>query len=423
MNFNRRQFLTAAAIGAGMVMLPSGLRLNAQDKPAAGKKKKTDPVLVLLYLRGGADALNMIVPYTDKRYYEIRPTIAIPAKGEGAVLNLDKKFGLHPSLSGLNDWFKKGKLAPFVNVGSNHATRSHFSAQDFMEYAAPGNRTIRDGWLNRFLNATKQDTDSNLRALAMQGLLPRSLRGERPVLAVPNKKVMKDEELLELFEDLYGEEDKKSDDMKTRDKEDKDAVRETGKKTIETLKRYREIMSKPIDGKREKFPAGKLGSQMKDVAQVIRADIGMQIACVDIGGWDDHVNEGGVEGNLATRLKTLGDSISAFATDIGDKLDNTLILCMSEFGRTARENGNTGTDHGHGGCMFMLGGNIDGGKVHGSWTGLSDEALYKKRDLPVTTDFRDVFNEVLVSHLGHAPSADFFPDYQAKRVSGLFKNG
>lgn len=428
-NLNRRNFLKAAALGAGVLVLPSGLiRLRAQDKSEAKDGKKKHPALVVVFLRGGADALNVVVPFADKRYYELRPTIAIPDKGDGAVLPLDKQFGLHPSLDALLPWYEKKRLAPMVCVGSPHATRSHFDAQDFMEYAAPGNRTVRAGWLNRMLDATRGEEDSNLRALAMQGLLPRSLRGDYSVLAVPDKKVLKDDELLELFDDLYAEEEKKEsaegDAKKPADemeKREEDSVRGTGRDTVETLKHYREIMAKPVKGERAKFPGGKLGDQLKDVAQVMRADVGLELACVDVGGWDDHVNEGGPEGNLADRLKTLGDSLGAFATDIGDRLDDTLILCMSEFGRTARENGNNGTDHGHGGFMFLLGGKVDGGKVHGEWNGLKDEALYQKRDLAVTTDFRDVFNEVLTSHVGHTPNEKFFPGYTPNRVKGLFK--
>jgi uncharacterized protein (DUF1501 family) len=272
------------------------------------------------------------------------------------------------------------------------------------------------------LGATGGDEDSNLRALAMQGLLPRSLRGDFPVLAVPDKKVLKDDELLELFDDLYGEDEREKPDKEQTEQREEDSVRDTGRETVETLKHYREIMAKPLEGERAKFPTGKLGDQLKDVAQVMRADVGLELACVDVGGWDDHVNEGGAEGNLADRLKNLGDALGAFATDIGDRLDDTLVVCMSEFGRTARENGNNGTDHGHGGLMFLLGGKVDGGKVHGEWNGLKEEALYQKRDLAVTTDFRDVFNEVLCSHVACTPKDGFFPGYNPKRVKGLFRS-
>jgi len=421
-NLNRRNFLKATALGAGLLMLPSGLvRMRAQDKPEAKGGEKKHPALVVVFLRGGADALNVVVPFADKRYYELRPTIAIPEKGDGAVLPLDKQFGLHPSLDALLPWYEKKRLAPLVCVGSTHATRSHFDAQDFMEYAAPGNRTVRAGWLNRMLEATHGEEDSKLRALAMQGLLPRALRGDYSVLAVPDKKVLKDDELLELFDDLYGEVGAKEPANAEMEKREDDSVRGTGRDTVETLKHYREIMTKPVKGERAKFPAGKLGDQLKDVAQVMRADAGLELACVDVGGWDDHVNEGGSEGNLADRLKILGDALGAFATDIGDRLDDTLNLCMSEFGRTARENGNSGTDHGHGGFMFLLAGKVNGGTVHGKWNGLKDEELYQKRDLAVTTDFRDVFNEVLTSHVGHTPNDKFFPGYTPNRVKGLFK--
>lgn len=418
-NLHRRHFLRAAALGAGTLLLPAGwMRLHAQDKAAAAKPA---PALVVVYLRGGADALNVLVPLGDKRYAELRPTIAIPESGQGAALPLDKQFGMHPALAALLPWYQKGRLAPVVCAGSHHATRSHFDAQDFMEYAAPGDRTVRTGWLNRLLQATRRDDGAALRALAMQGLLPRSLRGDFPVLAVPDKKVLKDGELLELFDDLYGDEPKAAAGKPEGAATGEDGVRRTGQETVETLKRYREVIARPLPGERARFPDARLGEQLRDVAQVLRAGAGLEVACVDMGGWDDHVNEGGVEGNLATRLKTLGDALAAFATDIGDRLDQTLVLCMSEFGRTVRENGNHGTDHGHGGFMFLLGGKAAGGKVHGTFNGLKDDALYQQRDLPVTTDFRDLFHEVLCSHVGHAPAEGFFPGYVPKRVTGLFK--
>ncbi|MCC6465056.1 MAG: DUF1501 domain-containing protein [Planctomycetes bacterium] len=432
MSLSRRNFLKAAALGTGVMLLPGAL-LRMQE---AAKTRRN--AVVLVYLRGGADALNVLVPFATPRYYDIRPTLAIPVESkEGApgVVKLDERFGLHPSLSALKAWYDKGRFAPLVNTGSPHTTRSHFDAQDFMEYAAPGNRSVRTGWLNRYLvgSAAGTEAEGTLRALAMQGLLPRALRGDYAVLAVPDEKVLREKELLEVFEDHYGEKKesgKKEEPTKDEPKKEEgkmegerpdDAVEQTGRDTVRTLKRYQEILAKPVAGKRAAFPDSQFGRKMRDIATVVRADVGLEVACLDYNGWDDHVNEGGNEGQMANRLKDLGDSMSAFAEDLGDALDRTLVLVVTEFGRTCRENGNEGTDHGHGGFAFLLGGKAQGGKVHGEWTGLDDAALYQKRDLPVTTDFRDLFAEVLKGHLAFEAPAGFFPEYTHKGVKGLFK--
>lgn len=424
MNLTRRNFLSLAGATACTLAMPQlvlrGLR--GQDKPVAATS--SNPSLVVLYLRGGADALNIVVPFADSRYYELRPSISIPAEAgkEGApVCKLDKQFGLHPSLAALKPHFDSGKFAPLVCVGSPHSTRSHFDAQDFMEYGAPGSRTVRNGWLNRYLDSTNKSEkkdDEKLRAVAMQSLLPRALRGDFPVLAVPDDRVLNDGDLIDLFDDIY-KGDKKQE--MGEEKRDDDTVKETGKDTVETLKRYKAILKRPVEGKRVKFPEDALGKRLKDIAQVIRAGVGLEVACLDINGWDDHVNEGGNEGQLATRLKSLGDSMAAFMEDLGDKLQNTVVVAMTEFGRTCKENGNEGTDHGHGGAMLIGGGKLKGAKVHGQWMGLAEKDLYQKRDLPVTTDYRDVFAEILRSHMKFEAPKDFFPDYSPKRIDGLFQ--
>jgi uncharacterized protein (DUF1501 family) len=413
-DLGRRDFLriTGATAAAGLLPAP----LLAQDTKAALAAK---PVVVSIYLRGGQDALNVLVPFGDKRYKDIRPTIGILAKDtEDAkgVIALDDTFGLHPSMKSLKPLYDSKRFAPLVCAGSPHNTRSHFDAQDFMEYAAPGLRTVKAGWLNRFLMATKPKKTEGvvLRALAMQGLLPRALRGECPALAVPERNVLDNSKVLDTFEDIYGGGMGGMD-----EKRDDDPVVNAGRDTLETLKRYKEIESK---GKARKtsYPGGRLGTKLKDIASVIHADAGLEVACVDIGGWDHHANEGDDVGTIATMLKDVSDSLAAFAEDLDKRLDQTLVVVMTEFGRTCKENGNNGTDHGHGGAMMLLGGAVKGGKVHGDWRGLDDKALYEGRDLPVTTDFRDVFADVLRNHLKFDPPKDFFPEYKAGSVKGLF---
>jgi uncharacterized protein (DUF1501 family) len=397
--------------GAGILSL--ALPFPAGFLRAAFAGEDTKPTLVVLYLRGGMDALNVVVPYKDRQYYDLRPTLAIaPDK----VVPLDRKFGLHPSLAALQPFWDKKVLAPIVNVGSPHPTRSHFDAQDFMEYAAPGLRTMRDGWLNRYLAVTagKEDESDTLRALAMQGLLPRALRGKYSVLAVPEQNVLKDEKVIEMFGRLYGC------DMGDPSKREDDDVLATGRYTAETLARFKKIIEGADARSAAKYPAGPLAAKLRAVAQVIRSGEGLEVAALDINGWDTHANQGSVDGAMPNLLKNLGDSLAAFMTDLGPHLDKTVIVTMTEFGRTCKENGNGGTDHGHGGVMLMMGGGVRGGRIHGKWAGIKEANMYQGRDLQVTTDFRDVFGEVLRNHFRFKVPKGFFPDYHHGPVRGLF---
>jgi len=424
----RREILGAAGAGLISAALPwqSGLLRRAVADDDAIR------TVVVIFLRGGADALSAIVPYGDKNYYAMRPTLAIPAETtdeQAGVLPLDKTFGLHPALAPLEPFYTAGRLAGIVNVGSPHPTRSHFDAQDFMEYAAPGSRTVRDGWLNRYLHLTRSilskpgsERVSWLRALAMQGLLPRSLRGRYPALAVPNRSVLEDDKVLDIFEPLYedeGEQDSLAAEMRRLDEEN-DQVVQTGRNTVATLRRFRELVGRKESGKRIAYPKTAVGARLQAIAKVIRAGGGLEVAALDIGGWDTHANQGSTDGAITRLLGGLAGGVAAFAEDLGPALDNTLIVTMSEFGRTCRENGNFGTDHGHGGFMFLLGGSVAGGKIHGKWDGLAERSIYQSRDLHVSTDFRDVFAAILRDHLRLDVPDDFFPDYRAKPLRGLF---
>ena len=406
---SRRTILKAG--GAGIASLafpfPSGFYRGA----FAGESER--PTLVVIYLRGGMDALNVVIPYRSKRYYDLRPTLGIaPDK----VVALDKKFGLHPALGALKPFFEQGRVTPIVNVGSPHPTRSHFDAQDCMEYAAPGLRTVRDGWLNRYLTRTggaqeKRARDDTLRALAMQGLLPRSLRGKFPVLAVPDRRVLQDKKTLEIFGELYDG----AGDMGTRN-----GVLQTGRMTARTLERFEKILAKAEVAKTSPYPRGALGAKLKAIAQVIRSGEGLEVAALDINGWDTHANQGAGSGAMPRLMKGLADGLAAFMTDLGEHLDRTIVVTMTEFGRTCKENGNFGTDHGHGGVMFVMGGKVKGGQVLGKWAGIEEKSMYQGRDLKVTTDFRDVFGEILKNHFRFKPPRGFFPDYRHGAVRGLF---
>jgi len=419
---SRRNILRAGGAGIAAMALP--FPTDFLSAAFAGEAKK--PTLVVLYLRGGMDALNVIIPYKDKRYYDLRPTLAVPPKetdGKPGVIQLDSKFGLHPAFAALKPYWDAKQFAPIVNVGSPHATRSHFDAQDFMEYAAPGMRTIRDGWLNRFLRLTdrseaaaEHSQESSLRALAMQGLLPRSLRGHYSVLAVPERNVLNDDKTLKMFGELYGD-----DGGMEMPRDDEQTVLRTGRYTAKTLAKFKKIIERKEARSAAKYPKSRLGAKLRAVAQVIKSGEGLEVAAIDVNGWDTHANQGLYDGAMPRLMQDVGDSIAAFMADLGEHVDNTLVVTMTEFGRTCKENGNYGTDHGHGGAMFLLGGGVKGGKVHGKWAGLGESDMYQGRDLKVTTDFRDVFGEILGQHFRFKVKKGFFPNYRSSSVRGLWK--
>ncbi|NUN49943.1 MAG: DUF1501 domain-containing protein [Candidatus Brocadiae bacterium] len=421
--FNRRDFLRSAGGAALAAWAHAGLsplRALAEDPV-----RTSLPKLVVLYLRGGADPINIVIPWSDPTYRKLRPGLAVGAPGTpGGCLELTKEFGLHPAMGGLHALWGQGLVAPILNVGSPHPTRSHFDAQDFMEYAAPGVRTITEGWLNRWLTATNEGArrDVELRALAAQPLLPRSLRGQFPVLAVPEDKALAS---MDKFEDLYGGEKKEGGGgMEERPAAGSERILGAGQETIRKLRFLQEILSRPGGRGAAAFPASRLGRQLQGIAQVIKADVGLEVAAADVPGWDHHARQGGPDGQMATMLGDLSSSIAAFTEDLGpDRMKSTLVLVMSEFGRTVAENGNDGTDHGHGGMMLAVGGPVSGGKIYGKWTGLETAQLYEGRDMPVHTDFRLVFAEVLAAHAKLAKSETFFPDWKpAGPMLGFLRN-
>jgi uncharacterized protein (DUF1501 family) len=425
---DRRQFL-AGALALGLSPREFGLQLQWARRELARPK-----TIVSIYLRGGADALNVVVPYADSEYRLLRPGIGIPAEAEKpseAVLKLDDRFGLHPALSGLMPLWKAKRFAPIVAVGSPHPTRSHFDAQDFMEYAAPGQRGVKEGWLNRYLQlpvdakdaAQSKRKEEALRAVAIKEVLQRALRGRYPALAVSARRRRGEDALLDLFDPLYGtgetmEEMEKQPKMGAGDREEpgEGAVR-VGRDTIATMRRLNAILDAPGKKKdpRVRYPKGSFGQGLATLAKIIQSDAGLESACLDLNGWDTHAQQGGATGSMANRLRNLGDGLGAFALDLGPRLDDVVVLVMTEFGRTCRENGTSGTDHGHGSFMFALGGNIAGGRVHGNWPGLGDKNLYQGRDLQVTTDFREVFRDVLEGFAGRKLPKAFFPAYVLAR--------
>ena len=409
---DRRYFLKASGIGLAsfglMAAAPEFLHQFASaqaSKNAYGKKK----VLVTIFQRGAVDGLNMIVPHGDSAYYDLRRTIAVPQPGKpNGAIDLDGHFGLHPAMSSLATLWKDKKFAVIDAVGSPDNTRSHFDAQDYMESGTPGNKSTRDGWLNRAVQSLDEKDASPFRSVSMTSTLPRALYGKAPSIAMTNlsdfaiKAGLYTQNFKGGFEGIYQE-------------HAKDSLGETGKETFEAvnfLKQANPAQYKPENG--AVYPNTEFGRSLTQIAQLIKAGVGLEVAFADTGNdirWDTHTNQGGSQGQLANFLRTFSLSIAAFAIDLGSRMDDVVLLTMSEFGRTARENGGRGTDHGHGNAMLVVGNSVRGGRVYGDFKGLKNDQLNEGRDLAVTTDFRDVFSEVASKHLGTRDLSKLFPGY------------
>lgn len=403
MKMTRRVFLKSGGVAmVGMTAMPAFLQRAIAETPAPNKKK-----LVVLFQRGAMDGLNVVVPFAEPNYYRLRPTIAIPqpkSGGQEAAIDLDGFFGLHPSLDPLAQLFHSGKLAVVQAVGSPDPTRSHFDAQDFMESGTPGKSSTNDGWLNRSLMAMPEDKASSFRAVAFGPYLPLTLRGNAPAIAIPDLKQFRlfgNPQVTEnSFEAMYA------------DSVDK-ALHGVGAETfeaIDSLKKLDPDNYQPENG--AQYPNSRFGKSLQEIAELIKADLGMEVAFLDSGGWDHHVNEGGVQGQLSNLLRDLGQGLAAFHQDLGDRMEDIVFVSMSEFGRTAHENGNRGTDHGHANCMFLMGGAVKGGKVYTKWPGMNEGQLYQDRDLAVTTDFRSVLGEILTKHLRNPDLSAVFPGFE-----------
>ena len=416
--FSRRYFMKQGGVAmVGLSTMPAFLQRAIAATPASGKKQ-----LVVLFQRGAADGLNIVVPFGEPNYYRLRPSIAIPEPRTGkenCAVDLDGFFGLHPSLAPLLPMFRSNELAIVHAAGSPDPTRSHFDAQDFMESGTPGLKATEDGWLNRALEAIPEENASPFRAVAMGANLPRMLRGTVPAIALPDVKQFKVmsqtpgmNQIAEGgFEAMYAQ---------TVDH----ALRGTGTETFEAIDMLRKAdpsKYQPENG--ADYGKSRLGQSLQQIGQLLKADIGTEVLFVDCGGWDNHVNEGGAQGQLANLLKDLGQGMAAFRQDMGDRMNNIVFVTMSEFGRTAKENGNRGTDHGHANCMFVFGGGVKGGKVYGRWPGLNEGQLNEGRDLALTTDFRSVLGEILQKHIAVRDLAPVFPgfDNNPRKFTGLIR--
>jgi uncharacterized protein (DUF1501 family) len=448
MSASRRDFLKNSGL---VVMAGAAGVLSAEQVAKAydfyGKgdpqdKKKSDrpqpPTLVTIFLRGGADMLNTFVPFGDPLYHNFRPKIALraDAKGKGAekgcvpILKSDY-WGINVGMGSLIPLIDKGQCVPIFNVGSTDGTRSHFSAQDYMERGVPGNTLVSTGWLNRYLEATRKSTDAPLRGISAQTLLPRALRGNYPVLAGSNHTTEMD-----LFAELYNAQNMVNSTARegvTMEKgsslegfkpamarttvptplnadQARDIITASGSAAVERIRALDAASQMQNDAN---YPNGGLSGQLSAIARVIKANVGLEVAQADLGGWDMHSDEGGAQGGrMASAVLHLSECINAFVDDLGpQRMKKVMVLVMTEFGRTVHENGASGTDHGRGSYMLAVGGMLNGGKYYGKWNGMGDTE--GGRFLPVHTDFRAVFAESLIKLFHVDPfQMNIFPGYK-----------
>jgi uncharacterized protein (DUF1501 family) len=408
----RRYFIKSGGVALASFGLMSGapsflqrVAFGQDHERVNGGRRKT---LIAIFQRGAVDGLNMVVPHGEPSYYDLRPSIAIAKPQAGSAesaINLDGFFGLHPSLTSLKPLWDSKRLAIVHAVGSPANTRSHFDAQDYMESATPGVKSTADGWLNRYLQSKADSERSLFRAVSLTQTMPRVLQGRASAIAMSNladftiRAGQGSASVQGGFEAIYGQ-------------SVNDVLSGTGKETFEAVNYLKKVNPAQYQAENgAQYPRTPFGNSLLQIAQLIKAGVGLEIAFTDVGGWDTHVNEGNARGQLGNLLQQFSNGIAALYTDLGQRMDDVVILTMSEFGRTARENGNRGTDHGHANAMLVVGNGVRGGKVYGQWPGLKGDELYEGRDLALTTDFRDVFGEIARRHLGTSNLQAVFPGY------------
>lgn len=400
---DRREFLKAAGVMSLSMLFPGiqGWAASTGSDTGAGRK------LIVIFLRGAVDGLSVVVPYSASRYYSVRPRIAIPKPGEPlGALQLDSDFALHPSLEPLMPLWKSKSLAFVASSGSPDPTRSHFDAQDYMESGTPGSKVSSTGWMNRLL-AQLPDNKSPVRAINVGATLPRILQGSQAVASYSPQQANRTMPLdrpviLRAFEQMYGP---RSDGL---GKNFRDGIAARAKLNSE-------LEDEMVAANQGALPARNFKNFGQQVGRLFAKDPNIRLAFVALGGFDTHVNQGASKGQLANHLQTLGTGLSQLVTGLGPAYEKTIIIVMSEFGRTVEENGNGGTDHGHGNFMWLLGGPIAGGKIYGRWDGLEQRTLFEGRDLPVTSDFRSVIGSVAPEHMciSEAGMQKVFPGFSS----------
>jgi uncharacterized protein (DUF1501 family) len=413
----RRAFLKSgglALFAAGLGGVPSFIA-----KAAAGNKLwrpyKKNKILVCIFQRGAMDGLMAVTPFTDSYLQKARPNLFMTAAKSATrpLIDLDGRFGLHPAMQPFENLFREKRLAIVHGVGSPNNTRSHFDAQDYMESGTPFNKGTESGWLNRAVGLLGHEAVSPFQAVSLTSSLPRSFYGDNATVAISNLQdfairmrgnPMASNTAAKSFEELY-------------DNTSSGLLNKTGKESFEAVKILKSADVKnysPSNG--AVYPTSPLGNSLKQIAQLIKMDVGLEIGFAECGGWDTHYNQGTENGTFSRNVNDLSSAITAFWTDMTQYQDDVEVMTMTEFGRTVSQNGSNGTDHGRGSCMFILGNDVKGGMVYGKVPELAIENLEDRRDLPVTTDFRTVFNEVATAHLKLKDNSKLFPDWKGDKV-------
>ncbi|RXK81790.1 DUF1501 domain-containing protein [Filimonas effusa] len=414
---SRRAFLKGgglALFGIGFGGVPSFLARAADSFKQAGPYKK-NKIIVCIFQRGAMDGLMAVTPFTDTFLKEARPTLFMSAAKSASgksLIDLDGRFGLHPSMNAFEPLFREKRLAIVHGIGSPNNTRSHFDAQDYMESGTPFNKGTSSGWLNRASGLLGHDA-SPFRAVSLTSAMPRSFYGDNPALAISNLQdfsiQMKGNPLAantaaKSFEDLY-------------DQTTSSLLSKTGKESFEAIKMLQKTnVRNYTPANNAIYPSSALGNSLKQIAQLIKMDVGLEVAFAESGGWDTHFNQGTENGIFARNVQDLSESITAFWADLSAYQDQVTVMTMTEFGRTVKQNGTNGTDHGRASCNFILGNDVNGGIVHGNMKPLSVDNLEDGRDLAVTTDFRAVFSEVAGKHLNISNTSGLFPDWKGTPI-------
>ncbi len=410
---SRRDFLKLAGWSLAAPALPSWMPRMAFAPE--GVEPQGD-ILVCVFQRGGMDGLNAVIPHGESKYYNRRPTLAIPEPKSGddeTGIDLDGFFGLHPALRPLKNLWDDGGLAIVHAVGSPDPTHSHFDAMDYMERGTPGEKQIPTGWIGRHLQTAPWQNESPFRAVGMGGVMQASLRGPVPVTTLQS---IADFHLGGRTQDLAAIQQTLASLYGLGGSLDSEAVETFS--AIDLLSKIDVNNYLPENG--AEYPETGYGQAMKQVAQLAKADVGLEVACVDIGGWDTHAAEGTLEGAMPRLLDEFANGLAALYHDLGERRGKVTIVTMSEFGRRAYENGSKGTDHGHGNVMFVMGGNVNGGAVYGEWPGMAEGQLADPGDLAITTDFRDVLGEIVQKRLANADNvANIFPGYADWKMRGV----
>lgn len=415
---SRRGFIKAgglALFGISFGGIPTFLAEAAAStlKPGLFKKKK---IMVCIFQRGAMDGLMAVTPFTDEYLKAARPGLfmsAVQGLKTKPLVDLDGKFGLHPAMGAFEPMFREKRMAIVHGIGSPNPTRSHFDAQDYMESGTPFSKGTPSGWLNRAVGLLGHEAASPFQGVSLTSSLPRSFYGNNPAVAISNLSdfniQLKGNQAganmaAKSFEDLY-------------DKTSSSLLKDTGKESFEAIKMLQKTNTQTYQPEYNAvYPNSALGKSLKQIAQLIKMDVGLEVAFAESGGWDTHYNQGTNTGVFARNANDLSESMMAFWTDLTKYQDEVTVMTMTEFGRTVAQNGTGGTDHGRASCNFILGNDVNGGMVHGVVNPLAKENLEDGRDLAVTTDFRSVFSEVANKHLGIANDQILFPNWDGKQI-------